>query len=857
MRAILVLFVAGIPCVARTAWAGCNLIPGTAKAFNGALGATNRPYAAPGERLEVTMRNCDATSSGLTVNATDHVVTVVFQPPSGPRNAIVLTAAADCDAITPYLEACADALTGGGGATCVAGAAAGLEMADHNGQRFLSFRFPDTRAKCTGGTNAGQFCTPMQPSDCPSGTCTPGDDDDTLAGPAAIAVSAPGDPLPCGLATSPCTSQSGLLACVDDFYANDGACGTAVLLGTFPHFTALPPPNDYQSDCYALAATDDPPGPCNPTAPNLRFGVDSAGNLLLPVSWQGVLVPSAVPVPRLLRTRLLPWLPFSVPDAVFFGSYTPEGGKLPPIFEPKIDPGMPNPSVVSLFGSVDAPYTILRLGRRFGTCQGGANDGRPCNVNEECPGGVCPTTCVGAPTTPCLTDGDCGGNGPCGRLFDFSPLVDVGPLLLPRAQITTPTPQAGMCQDTGAMCTASCGVGDPCVNYALEAESPVNLDSLREKTAALRGFTTSEAVALQDLNGDGDQLDTVATLHDRTTGVAQALGGPAGCGVVGRAIIQIQQPPFSFPAVEVENDVLAFLESEADQNRCIENGDEDFADAILRIVRLGVGETNYGTPLRAVDAAPKIDGQPLVVSNGLVFVRSSEAAMAKRLTERVSVGPGGLQADGASFSSAISADGRFVTFASDATNLLGPGGDTNAARDVFVHGRHAGATERVSVGPGGLQADGESGGFAISADGRFVAFYSDATNLLGPGGDTNATTDVFVHDRQTAVTERVSVASGGLEADNASDVVAISADGRFVAFISDATNLLKPRRDTNATRDVFVHDRQTGVTERVSVGPGGLQADGESYVAKLSVGDLREAQKFRHELEDGTGCARG
>ncbi len=817
--------------------AGCNLIPGTAKSFNAALGATNRPYAAPGERLEVSLRSCDTSSSGLTANAGDHVVTVVFQPGSGPRNAVILTAADDCSAITPRLAGCAAALTGGGVATCEAGASAGLEIVDHNGERFLSFRFPDTRSTCSGGANDGKRCS--QALDCPDGTCTPGDDDHTLAGPAAIAVTAPGEPLPCRLATTSCAGQSGLRACVDEFYANDGACGTAVPLGAFAHFTALPPPNDYQTDCYKLGATDDPPGPCNPTAPNLRFGVDIAGNLLLPVSWERVLVPSTVPVPRLLRTRFLSPLPFSIPSQVFNGSYTPEGGKLPPIFEPQIDPSVPNPDVISLFGSVDASYTILRIGRRFGSCQGGANGGELCNINEDCPGGVCPTTCVGAPATPCTVDGDCGGNGPCGRLFDLSALLDDGPLLLPRPQITAPVQLAGMCQDTGATCMASCGVDGPCVNYALEAELPVSLDSLGAKTAALRGFIASEVVALQDLNGDGDQLDTLVTLSDRTSGVAQALGAPAGCGIAGtppgRAVAQVAQPPFSFPAVAVENDVLAFLESEVGENRCFENGDDDFADAILRIVRLGVGETNYGSILRAVDPAPKIDGRPLVVSNGRVFVRSAEAGMGKRRTERVSVGPGGLQANGGfrheTTPLSVSADGRFVAFNSVATNLLGPGGDTNAVADVFVHDRQTAATERVSVGPGGLQANNQSSAPAISADGRFVAFDSVATNL--PGASANGG-NVYVHDRQTGTTACVSVGPGGLQANAASSLPAISADGRFVTFSSIATNLLGPSDDTNGAYDGYVYDRQTGITERVTIGPGGLQADGGSFPTAIS-----------------------
>src|SRR5207249_6721018 len=110
---------------------------------------------------------------------------------------------------------------------------------------------------------------------------------------------------------------------------------------------------------------------------------------------------------------------------------------------------------------------------------------------------------------------------------------------------------------------------------------------------------------------------------------------------------------------------------------------------------------------------------------------------------------------------ALSADGRFVAFGSDATNLVA--GDTNGTTDVFVHDRQTGTTERVSVASGGgTQGNGKSGGFfafpALSADGRFVAFQSDATNLVA--GDTNGATDVFVHDRQTGTTEPASVPSG-------------------------------------------------------------------------------------------------
>src|SRR5207237_6168551 len=125
-----------------------------------------------------------------------------------------------------------------------------------------------------------------------------------------------------------------------------------------------------------------------------------------------------------------------------------------------------------------------------------------------------------------------------------------------------------------------------------------------------------------------------------------------------------------------------------------------------------------------------------------------------------------------------------------------------------VHDRQTGTTERVSIDNAGNQANGGSTYAAISADGRFVAFVSSATNLVP--GDTNGGQDVFVHDRRTGTTERVSVDSAGTESNGSSERPAISADGRVVAFWSSATNLVTG--DTNATSDVFVHDRVAPAT---------------------------------------------
>jgi len=193
---------------------------------------------------------------------------------------------------------------------------------------------------------------------------------------------------------------------------------------------------------------------------------------------------------------------------------------------------------------------------------------------------------------------------------------------------------------------------------------------------------------------------------------------------------------------------------------------------------------------------------------------------------RVSVDSNGAQANGGSYRDRISADGRYVAFVSDATNLIPD--DTNNAEDVFVKDRQTGATTRVSVASQtGAQANNGSGTPAISGDGRFVAFYSDASNLVS--GDTNGIGDIFVHDRQTGVTTRVSVDSSGNEANgqNSDYYLAISGDGRYVAFPSDATNLVSG--DTNNVTDIFVHDCQTGQTRRVSVASDGTEANGRSY----------------------------
>jgi hypothetical protein len=1011
-----VLRAALAPAPARAA---CNLIPQAQLSFRGTLGSVDRPFAAPGDFVELDVRTtpplCDGASTkpnGFDGVASDYVVTLLFTPlGGGPDRAVVL--ATNCAAAG--LGACKSDVS------CIQvnkpGDPVGLEMVTRLDGKHLRFRFPNTKGLIK-------------------------NDDHTLAGPVTIAVTrvSPADPLPCTLVSRSCANQSGLVACIDDLFAADGTCQPN-LDPVFPHFTALPVPNVFAADCFANSPT-----PCNPPGMGgeARLVVDSGGNLLIPVNWQGIPESQAgVPVPRLIRATLKSPVPLEVPSQVFLGSFTPEGGKLPPIFVPQTDPNaVPAPGVVTLFGSADAPATVLRIANRRGRCTGGNQD--LCAVDADCDAGVCSDTCSGGANDGqvCTTKEQCpGGRCERGELFDSSKLAALasngGPVVIPR---TLPAicqlPPHGPCKKNSD-CS---GPGDLCVSYALEARDPVQLESLNAGTEDLFAFTKLEAVDLTDQNGDGDSNDSVTTLRDRVTGVEESLGAPAQCNGIapnaaGRATIEIHQPPFRYPAVASENDVVAMLESEAAEGYCDENGDNDRFDPILRIFRLdpmAASPTDLSPPgpVHVMDAAPVVNGRPLVVSNGIVFGRRSEtgqthyktttiddvavrngdndadsgfpilsadgrftlfesrarlanphqlpgtnavflhdsceaaaghvqgcspgiemvsltqsptpglavdddlvtpravtpdgryvtfesyatniesvgAGMCSGLpavncsygyvrdrmaapagtTENVTLGSNGglgscrflpilpcvlnVQCPGFvcdfpnavdeenngtySFVTGISDDGRFVAIESDATNLApgavipaGPLTPRMYVRDRCVsHGsavpdctRHTDLvsinSDRVTPPDDTSFADrnsGLSGQSTLSADGRFVAFLSDATNLVA--NDTNNLTDVFVHDRQTGETTRVSVDSAGNETINSGiDTVSISADGQVVSFSATSTDLAP---NSSGLEEVFVHDRRTGVTEIASVPEDGVVSDGATLSSSLS-GDGR------------------
>jgi len=182
--------------------------------------------------------------------------------------------------------------------------------------------------------------------------------------------------------------------------------------------------------------------------------------------------------------------------------------------------------------------------------------------------------------------------------------------------------------------------------------------------------------------------------------------------------------------------------------------------------------------------------------------------------------------NGGSGNAAISADGRFVAIASSASNLVR--GDTNGVYDVFVRDRLRRTTTRVSVGARGVEANARTGLAGINRNGRFIVMWSDASNLVG--GDTNGVADVFVRDRVARTTERVSIGQAGQQLDTESGQGAISADGRFVAF--------------NSGGSVFVRNRAAASTELVGRGSmPALSADGR--LVALNSGDGRVVVRDR------------
>lgn len=205
-----------------------------------------------------------------------------------------------------------------------------------------------------------------------------------------------------------------------------------------------------------------------------------------------------------------------------------------------------------------------------------------------------------------------------------------------------------------------------------------------------------------------------------------------------------------------------------------------------------------------------------------VYVRNRAACE----TARMSLATNGSEPNGNSSVSSISGTGGYIAFATQASNLLVTG-DTNFVSDIYSRTRQSTQIQRISVNAASIEANNRSLTPDFSDDGNWIAFESTANNLVS--SDTNMVGDIFIRPRLSLAVERVSVATGGAQANGFSAEPAVSQTGRYVVFLSQAANLVP--NDSNLGADVFVRDRQLGTTTRISVASDGTQANANSYGA--------------------------
>lgn len=638
------------------AQAACNLIPAAERTFPSTLGSVQSAVTAPGKIVEIHLNTaCDASPGFDTAIPANNVVTLTFEPPNAGSTDVAIAPGA-VTVLTPSV---------------------------------LRFVLPDTDADLS-----------------PSG------DGLGLTGPARIRVRRP---------------DTTLLAEIGPLFEPTATCDRAPE-GIFHQFTVLPPPNVF-SDLLSGATT------------RVLATVDGDGDLLVPFHYVAVL-PAGIgaPIARLLEGQSGieafsgGGMPVDIPSPDYVRSFTLDGRPLPPLLRV-------NDTGSVLFGTADAAESVLRIARTDG-------------VN---------------PPIYDFTD----------RLF-----AGKGPIVV-----------------------------DKFIDgFTVTSGEAVPLRGLRSSAQTV-AFARDEAIE-GDLNGDGDTGDRIVQLIDVQTAVRV---NPT------RPLVEVTRADFSGLALETSGSLLAFLQSEA-HTQTVLNGDGDRLDSVLRVY------TATGTHLTSAlnvtaDPTPAVNGRSLVVSGSLVFFRTREGDEAARTTSRASVA--GVDSDGPSFESALSADGHLVAFSSSATNLVPA--DGNARDDIFVRDRVGNTIERVSVDSNGVETGADSFGPAINDDGGYVAFASNSATLVP--GDLNGRTDIFLRDRTAGTTERVSIGAGG-EGNDDSNGPALDADADVVAFHSFASNLVAG--DSNLKQDVFVRDRIGNGTELVSVDDNGVQGNDHSYGAALS-----------------------
>ncbi|MEO2137719.1 MAG: hypothetical protein ABGY28_09725 [bacterium] len=842
--------------------AACNLIPQATRSFRGELGQVDRPWATPGDWVSVSLdsgchTDSDFSASGFTGTAGDYVVTVVDTPGTGKLSAVVLAENCAALATTP--------------STCVGGnivASECRQISDSGGviefqvlASALRFVFPDTDnllppsgASCIGGLNSGTACTSN--SECPASSCG-STDGLTLAGPARIVVThATTDTWTCSNISTDCANygSSDVAACVDSLYTDDGSCNTTTNHDVFPSFVGLPHTNDFAQLCTPEDPTD-LNDPCTESENEVVMAVDEDGNLLIPVDWTNILIDGEVPTPILLNGASAidnysgSGDPVVLPNEDFVDSYTLEGAILPPVLSPLTNEE--NSTEIALFGSADAPVTVLRLAAlspddTVCSAVDPLLEDVPCTENTACGGGTCGSAkCVGGSNAglACTDSSVCTGGGTCGiPLFDFSDrmynsatngavVIDKSDLLAKIAGV-----EEGACSISGDPCDLAnpCLPGESCVNFRMSIAGSAPLEGIYS-TDTLYAFVTEEEVEDDQLNDDSDKIDRVLVLRNRDTAELLQTGNNLADG---RAITYATDSPFSWPVIALEGDIVAMTEPEwaegdCSVSNCDRNGDYDIADSILRVFR----RDDTGSPIVAEDQTVSgglplqipvgignlIDGRSLAVSNSLVFFGSSELQQSSGAWQDASLNNSSDPGNDISSEPSLSLGGRYVAFSSYADDLTNI--NTQGLSNVFVRDRVNSSTALISVADNSGPANDASAQPSVSGDGRLVAYASQATNIDSGFISSPGTWQVYLADRGPAVDQsgecvyneasvlnRMVSISPALQDPSNGDSLApvISEDGGTIVFQSISTNLVNGTQDTNNVTDIFFVDYNRG-----------------------------------------------
>jgi Tol biopolymer transport system component len=541
-------------------------------------------------------------------------------------------------------------------------------------------------------------------------------------------------------------------------------------------------------------------------------------------------------------------------------------------------------------GPADAPYCANLMSDRFncGSCD------HACAAGEFCTGGTCVASCpTGQSACPLefasycadLTSdsSDCGS---CGHACPLAQICEASACVCPAsrpdvcgtgsglycAKLAADMNNCGLC---GRVCTANeyCANGSctPCASGLTACGNPTTSYCADLTTdhdncgACFRSCSAGSICGARVCTSCGQDIWYCdAACHDFEAEASNCGGCGVSCGTgacyagacypAAPALVDVTVGLGGVPADNgSERPVISsdgrFVAFESSATNLVANDANNSPDVFFYDMQAGrtalLSVATNGAPgnawsgLTAMSADGSIvaftSGASTLVpgdSNGVsdVFVHD----VGTGVTALASLGMGGAPANGPSFGISLSADGRYVAFASSASNLVP--NDTNRDQDIFVLDNQTGTLVRANVSSNGAQAAGASTP-RISSNGRFVAFQSGGADLVP--GDTNAASDVFVHDLQSGATTRVSVASDGAQGNANSpsfavsdDASAISADGRFIAFSSYSTNLVAGV--TSPRSNVYVHDMQTGATALASAAASGTPGDGDSAAADIS-----------------------